>query len=386
MRQTPRPGWHQSLADWAAECYGALADGGGRRTPRRGLAFAPFEAHRPERFHARPVALLVLSQDAEVDPSAVADAVELVRISTNGFRAVAFTDSYGVSRRIRPEWPVEQTLPEEAWFCQSGRAGQNWLDSAAEQLEWAVEHYGADHVLAPRDLAEAAAVVTLLAHAYNAQPPVLREALKTLAETESSADGLQDSRVADDPRGPSRSDRSSPAQASPEHGSQDAGEREGFRSGWAGLGPGQHHRNFRFGGAHVQATITVGQSPTAWSRRGTLLGPADMASVELLCAAHGAGWSSVLLSVHAAGSPGEEPFIAGVLRACLDALPERGAVVVVGGDESWTLPDQERSGLLRREQSTYGRWRVEVPGVAALRFSGSEAQKVFGRLAGILPA
>lgn len=354
MRQRRSITWHQSLADWAAAHYGAPGGPVPRQPSRRGLAFAPFEAHRPERFHTRPVALLVLSQDADVDPAALAEAVELVRISTNGFRAVAFTDSYGVSTRIRPEWPVEQTLPEEAWLCQPNRAGQNWLDAAAEQLEWTVEHYGADHVLAPRDPAEAAAVVTLLAHAYNAQPPVLRAALETLAGAETPA----------------------------EHADRDAGEREGFRSGWAGLGPGQHRRRFHLGGVHVQATITVGQGLSG----GTLLGAADAAPSGLVGAAHDAGWSSVLLSVQKAGAAGDEPFIAGVLRACLDALPEPGAVVVLDGDESWTLPDEERSGLLRQDQSAEGRWRVEVPGVAVLRFGESEARQVFGRLSGILPA
>ena len=78
---SPTLPWHQSLEQWCAEHIGHS-----RQAVPTQAQFAPFEAHKPEKFHQVAVVLVVLTSATRHVHRGFAEAAELIRASTSGFR------------------------------------------------------------------------------------------------------------------------------------------------------------------------------------------------------------------------------------------------------------------------------------------------------------
>lgn len=76
---SPTLPWHQSLEQWCAEHIGHS-----RQAVPTQAQFAPFEAHKPEKFHQVAVVLVVLTSATRHVHRGFAEAAELIRASTSG--------------------------------------------------------------------------------------------------------------------------------------------------------------------------------------------------------------------------------------------------------------------------------------------------------------
>ncbi|MGO2859771.1 MAG: hypothetical protein ACTIC1_01345 [Brevibacterium sp.] len=170
---TSTASWHHTVEEWAQERFGDWH----RIADARPAPFAPFEAHRPEPFHALPVIMVVLSQRTRAFHHELVQAIDLIRISTATFRPVLFLDTAQSPAIAACDWPVEQCLPETLT-----QPGENWLAGASAHLTRAVKYYGATYVLAPKNTQEAEELVDRLALAFNAEPGVRASAAQTLGD------------------------------------------------------------------------------------------------------------------------------------------------------------------------------------------------------------
>lgn len=291
--------WHHTLEEWTESQYGRW-----EKSPSvRPVAFAPFEAHRPEPFYALPVVLFVLTGRTLAFHREFVQAVDLVRISTAAFRPVLFTDTAQTHAIQSCDWPVEQCLPERLVSPNA-----NWLVSAADHLRWAKRYFGATYVFAPQNTEQAATLLAELATAYNAEPAVSSAAAAALAQ-------------APNVRG-------------------DLGQTS--RGGWEKLPIGEHQQTFTsYDGHLVEANIHIGART-----RGVLIGGSETQPSTVHKLANSAGWSSITID---RTSLEEESFANTVLKAGAQALARGGATVLVGGsiaqiDVDAVLTPSERNG------------------------------------------
>lgn len=332
--------WHQSLEQWCTEQFGT------HRQPVEGRTeFAPYEAHRPDRYHGLPVVLVVLSSTTRAFHGNFAEALDLIRMSTNGFRVILATDVYDSDALHRTEWAAEQILSEQVWLA---RNRGNWLQAAGDQVIAAQQYFGADYVVAPTNADHARELLVSLTKAYNAQRPVRAEALR-----------IFDDAVA--------------ASAQPS---------VGFRGDWESI-EGSVKREFSFGD---DAAVSAQLSRT--SDRGLLIDAQQLLTEPMLAAAHAAGWNTAVLAAVSGNTESTrdaESLLRGVALAAAETLDGSGPAVLVAGSGS-ALDAADSHGVLRSSDSEQP-WALELPGVAEVRFAASGTERVLaevGRLYGRL--
>lgn len=327
---TPALTWHQSLEQWCSDSVGHS-----RQAVQQQADFAPFEAHKPEKFHEAAVVLVVLTSATRQLHRSFAEAAELIRAATSAFRAVLVTDLYQSTALEVCDWPVEQLLAEEMWSAQ--RRG-NWLAEAAQHVGSAQQTYGASYIIAPTGAESAAAALRHLAYVYNAPTAVLAQALQIFAEApvEGAAAPL------------------------------------GFRHGWETLTAGDsQRRTFRSAqGNEVDVLLHRGTGC------GVVIDPAGRLPDELLHAAQHAGWSTAVLPA-AGEAPAQNRFAANVERACADALNAGGPVLVCSS--AGKLSDADADGRIELV-GPEGHWSIELDSVAVIHFSMNQAPAVFSYL------
>lgn len=328
---TPALTWHHSLEQWCAARIGHS-----RQSVPRQAAFAPFEAHKPEKFHQVAVVLVVLTSATRHMHRGFAEAAELIRASTSAFRAVLVTDLYQPPALEVCNWPVEQLLSEEMW---SATQPGNWLDQASQHLTAAQLTYGASYLIAPTSADSAAAALRHLAHVYNAPTAVLAQALEILAES-----------PGDDAPAPL-----------------------GFRHGWDSVVAGDlQRRSFVSAqGEQVEALLHRGTG------RGVVLDPEGRLPETLLGAAENAGWSTAVFTATPEGSSSPGRFAVNVQRACADALHSGGPVLAC-------LPagkpvEMSAEGRIVPADPD-GQWSIELDSVAVVRFAPEQAPEVLSHL------
>lgn len=347
--------WHMGLEAWCAQHWGTAQQAG-----PAAAEWAPYEAHKPERFHHVPSVLVVLTANTRHLHRGFVGAVELLRASTSGFKAVLVTDMYRSPAAEVCEWPVEQVVDESLWLRQSCA---NWLDYAAEQVVTAQQFYGASYVIAPRDAAEARSLVEHLGRAYNVLGTVRDSALEVLAA-----------------------------------GSEPEPQPTGFRSGWGELwdqlqdggGSGPVNRVFTDYAftEHDDAGTLTAQICTVdigTGHRGVLLAAGELADPALVDAASRAGWSTVVLET---GDPAPSwHFLAGAVRACAEALSVDAAgsrgPVLAALPAGW--PDvPQAAGVLSRGADDRGgeapSWRLHLPGLGSVEFTSQKTAAVLAEL------
>ncbi|MGO1192979.1 MAG: hypothetical protein ACTMHH_03810 [Nesterenkonia sp.] len=340
---SPALPWHQSLEQWCAEHIGHS-----RQAVQTQAQFAPFEAHKPEKFHQVAVVLMVLTSATHHVHRGFAEAAELIRASTSGFRAVLVTDLYRPPALEVCDWPVEQLLAEETWSAhQSG----NWLTQAAEHLRAAQQTYGASYIIAPTGAGSAAAALRHLGYVYNAPTAVLAQALEifTAAAGDSAAAG--ESVAADD----------------------DAAAPLGFRHGWETIAAGNAQRR-RFVSAEAEQVEAHLHRGTG---RGLVLDPEGQMPDEFLRAAQDAGWSTAVFPAAPQGSNTPGRFAANVQRACADALHAGGPVLVCS--PAGEPVETSAEGRIV-PAGPDGQWSIELDSVAVVRFAPDQAPEVLSRL------
>lgn len=320
--------WHWGIESWCAEHFGQS-----RSDTEESAPFAPFEAHKPERFFDVPVVLLVLPSTTRAIHRGFAHAADLLRVATAGFRPVLVTDMFRTPALEVCDWPIEQILPEEVWLAHGRRS--NWLEHAADHILAAQQYFGASYVLAPKTPDSARRTLRKLAQAYNAQESVLAQAEKIL-----------DSTVGD------------------------TTETYGFRHGWEQLTAGETNvREFcTSADVRVRAELNWGSGP------GILLHVSGELPEDLLGAVHSAGWSRVELHNHPSG---DIPFTAAVARACVDAFSETAFVVT---SEAVAQQINFQSELCMEPN---GRWRLSSQQFGTVRFDTARASEVFTEIQGL---
>lgn len=340
--KSPELPWHQSLEQWCAEHIGHS-----RQAVQTQAEFAPFEAHKPEKFHQVAVVLVVLTSATRGLHRGFAEAAELIRASTSGFRAVLVTDLYRSPALEVCDWPVEQLLAEETWSAhQSG----NWLTQAAEHLRAAQQAYGASYIIAPTGAGPAAAALRHLGYVYNAPTAVLAQALEIFA---AAAD---DSAAAED----------------------DAAAPLGFRHGWETLAAGdsQRRRFISADGEQLEVDLHRG------SGRGVLIDPQGQLPAGLRDAAQNAGWSTAVFDPTGEGSSALSRFAANVQRAGADALHAGGPVLLCAAEGAPLTDDADGriEPVGSNDLSSDDRWSIELDAVAVVRFAPDQAPEVLSRL------
>lgn len=273
--------WHNTLEEWTESQYGRWE----KSLNVRPVAFAPFEAHRPEPFYALPVVLFVLTGRTLAFHREFVQAVDLIRISTASFRPVLFTDTAQTHAIQSCDWPVEQCIPERLVSQNS-----NWLVSAADHLRWAQRYFGATYVFAPQNTEQAATLLRELATAYNAESAVSSAAAAILAQAPNVCGDL--------------------GQTS--------------RGGWEKLPVGEHQQTFASHDGHlVEADIR-----SVARTRGILIGGSETQPGTVHKLANSAGWSSITID----RTPLQDrSFAETVLKAGAQALARGGPTVLVGG-------------------------------------------------------
>lgn len=322
--------WHWSLEDWCTQHFGFRR----QQAKADSAPWAPYEAHRPERHYEVPSVLVVLSSTAAHLQRGFISAVDLLRTSTNGFKAVLLTDMYRPPAAEVCEWPVEQVISEPLWMRHKS---SNWLDYAAESVQRAQRFYGAQFILAPRNQQEARDALGHLAAVYNVLDPVLAQAEVILH-------------------------RQSASPAEP----------PGVRWGWQSLREGHElRRHFTFGeGTAVTVEISTGR------RRGLLVGERHALPPFMQRAAAQAGWAVAELSTESSRSTDVRPFFTGAARALRDALVPHGPAISVDGEQQ-VLPRAE--GRIVAPVKDYA--VIELPGHGRIRIPEKAAAEAFNRLA-----
>lgn len=271
--------WYHTLEEWVNIQYRPWEP---LANPRP-VAFAPFEAHRPEPFHTLPVVVLVLTERTQNFHREFVQAVDLLRISTAAFRPLLFTDT-AQSPAIRScDWPVEQCIPEEH-IPQS----ENWLAVAANHLRWSVRYFGATYVFAPQNIEQAVSLLEEISKAYNAEPAVRATGITALSHAQTFHDAF------------------------------------GYtsRGAWEQLPQGEHPQTFTSRSGQVLQAV-LRKTPQA---RGVFLSFTRQTDA-LRDLAQSTGWNSLALDVRSSRS---WPFAGRVLKAGAQALANGGATVLVG--------------------------------------------------------
>lgn len=326
--------WHLGLEEWCLANIGLTRQAVGQQAD-----FAPFEAHKPEKFYEVPVVLMALTSATRALHRSFAEAAELIRASTSGFRAVLVTDLYRSPVLDVCDWPVEQLLAEETW---SSHQQSSWLDQAVEHLKAAVGAYGASYVVAPADADSAATGLRHLARVFNAPAAVLNQALTLFTAAE-----------ADDAEAPL-----------------------GFRYGWEALAAGESQRRTFVSAEAEEVQVQLHRG----SGCGVVVDPEGRLSPELLQAAQNAGWSTAVLPAEDSSSVADR-FGANVWRACADAMHGGGPVLICPAAHPLLLGSAE--GRIEPEGSDAspdGRWSIELESVAVVGFSENQAARVFSHL------
>lgn len=275
--------WSAGLEAWA---HGRWSE---QMIPVGGtMDFAPLGTERPRAFFEVPVVIVVMTRATARLHRALSRAVELLRESTYGFRAVLFTDDVDVARSAEVDWTLEHTMAEAEW---SQVSSENWLTQAAEHLAWAQLQYGASLVLAPQTPDQVRSAIARIGAAFLAAEKVRRTAASLAEEELQDLDQTQElsSRRTDSVRG-----------------------------WWSELRTGRSTVRVDLGaGARLKLVVD-----RAEPGQGLLIGPAGSA-VEGFCGAgREAGFSSVCFEAE----QGEAASVQGGLETAI-----RAAVEVLGG-------------------------------------------------------
>lgn len=328
--------WSQSLEEWCTATYGVRAQEVSGRTE-----FAPYDAHRPERYRGVPAVLVVLTSATRHLHANFAEALDLIRMSTNGFRAVLVTDDYHSTALTRSDWPTEQILPERYWLRQHDT---NWLASAADQVRAAQRYFGASFVIAPSSAPHARDLLQDIARVYNAQQPVLDAAL-----------GLFD-------------------QDLPES----TGVNPGYRGGWSDIQESEQSRSTRTFTSRDGANTVVAELLRA-REHGVVVDHRGLLSDVLRRSLENAGWGIAELREETAAESSDDHFLRGVVYACADALRGSGPAVLVDGAAS---NETSQAGSLRPGAQP-GAWILDVDQIGRVSFTEQDAERVLrevGRL------
>ncbi|OSM42176.1 hypothetical protein, partial [Nesterenkonia sp. PF2B19] len=172
--QDPGP-WTETLEQRARARYGESP-----LEVQGTMPFAPREAPKPRAFQKIPVVMLVLTGRNRHLHDGVAQAVEIIREATYGFRAVVFTDDAASPALRQVDWALEHCLPEDSLHRM--RPERNWLSVAADHLAWAQREYGASVVVAPEDVEGGLGAVRRIATAFRAPTKILETALARAQE------------------------------------------------------------------------------------------------------------------------------------------------------------------------------------------------------------
>lgn len=264
------------------------------------MDFAPLGTERPRAFFEVPVVILVMTRATAQLHRALFRAVELLRESTYGFRAVLFTDDVGVAESAEVDWTLEHTMSEDEW---SRVSAENWLTQAAEHLAWAQRQYGASLVLAPETPEQVRAAVARLGAAFLAAEKVRRTAA-TLAEQE--LDGLDETRELS-----SRRSRS-------------------VRGWWSQLGAGRSTVRAEWGaGARLKLVIDR-RDPG----EGLLVGPEGEAVEAFLSRGRESGFSTVTFEVEQGEAVDVQGGLETAIRAAVEVLGDSGPSLFVAAAAS----------------------------------------------------
>lgn len=333
--------WHHSLEEWCTRVFGNEYCEVGDR-----FEFAPYDAHRLDRYVGVPVVLVVLTSATSDFHANFAEGLDLIRMSTNGFRVVLLTDEFESAALGRSDWATEQILPEQLWL---ERRESNWLETAAEQVIIAQRSFGASYVIAPTSIEHARDLLAVYARAYNAQPAVSGAAIELF-------------------------DRHLPALEAEAHG---------YRGEWNArdydVATSSGMRTFvsSMGDSRVEAELSLGQG------HGVLIDFSGVTSQDVRERAVEAGWGTVVLS----SATGRPEFLRGVALACADALRGYGpsAVVLAPGNNIANIAGF--SGTLQLSDDKVS-WSLDIPTLSQVVFTYERMRPVLfevGRIfAGLL--
>ncbi|WBL19790.1 hypothetical protein [Citricoccus sp. NR2] len=322
--------WSQSLEEWCTEKYGVRAQKVSGRTE-----FAPYDAHRPERYRGVPAVLVVLTSATRHLHANFAEALDLIRTATSGFRAVLVTDDYHSTALTRSDWPTEQILPESSWLRQHHT---NWLASATDQVRAAQRYFGASFVVAPSGTSHARDLLKDIARAYNAQQPVLDAALTLFDQDLSDPTGVN----------------------------------SGYRGGWQAIEESDDpHSTRRFisgdGVTAVTANLLRGRG------HGVVVDHRGLLTEGLRAALESAGWGIAELTEETSTAEGDNPFTRGAALACADALRHAGPAVLIDDVVSGSM------GSLRRGESQ-DVWELDVDQLGRVSFTEENAERVLSEV------
>lgn len=328
MPNTTSTSWHQTLEEWAQQRFESW-----QKVPHvRPVAFAPFEAHRPEAFQALPVIMVILSRRTRAFHRELVQAIDLIRISTAAFRPVLFTDSAHSPAITACDWVIEQCLPEDLT-----ESGVNWLDDASDHLSWTQRFFGATYIFAPKNTQEAEDLINGLALAYNAEPGVRAAAARIFAAAPNHFEELGCS----------------------------------SRGAWDQLPTGKREQNFTSDcGEVIQAVLNhVPESP------GVFIGGIDAMTDSIDKLAASTGWSSITTTTATAAS---SRFAAAVINAGAQAMSPGGMRILVGADDPGISTDAVLTPTASGENHSL---RI---GNRTLRFAASETLRVLVTVASLL--
>ncbi|MDS2174054.1 hypothetical protein Q7C18_15220 [Nesterenkonia sp. CL21] len=322
--------WTRTLEQWTRARY--------RDAPvpvRDTLPFAPREAPKPKAFQKIPVVMIVLTRRTRHLHAGVCQAVEIIRESTYGFRAVVFTDDAVSPAFGAVDWAIEHCLPEDA--LHRLQPGKNWLETASDHLEWAQREYGASLVLAPDDEESAVEAVHRLAVAFRAPAKIVDSACERARAGFTAA----------------------------------ADVRHGLRGWWETLPVGRSDVVVEWSG--TQISCVVHRSDTASPECvGAVIDATGREPSSGLAVAHASGWSTA----HLIGSAGQSR--AAVVRAAGEGLAGDGPVV-----ECVTEPEAlagDWSGIDARLILEAGRGRLVTRVGAAVDFAAEQLREVLDAL------
>lgn len=271
------------------------------------MDFAPLGTQRPRAFFEVPVVILVMTRATRRLHRAMFRAVELLRESTYGFRAVLFTDEVSVFEAAEVDWALEHTMPEAQW---SQISAQNWLVQASEHLAWAQRQYGASWVLAPETPDQVRAAVARLGAAFVA-PEKVRQTAASLAEEE--LDGLGETMALSSRRV------------------------ESLRGWWSQLGSGRSTVRVDVGvgdGARLRFVVDRPESAGGAGDAGLLIGPHGAAVESFLGLGRQAGYATVSFEVEEGDAAAVQGGLETAIRAAVEALGAGGPALFVAGAPS----------------------------------------------------
>lgn len=326
--------WSLSLEEWLG--VGALGRVADSRFPK--FQTAPFEAHKPERFHHVPLVAFVSTRAGREFQKAMIEAAELIRLSTNGFRSMLFVDEAEIPSSEVAAWHVEQCVPEDFWLANTG---DNWLPVVANYFQEVKEQFAVSYVVAPRNITEAKSTIAKLGALFGARPGVTRRGLERF-------DGV----IVADSR------------------------KSGFRGGWGGIQQESSSISFESSaGELVSGSFSEGIASASLVG---FSGPSD----GVYSSAQSAGWRTARLhAVTKQQKDAEISFQTAVLRASAGASKKNDMVIEVVQDASC----ESKLGSLSQGKlvapPNVDEWTLDINGTnMPITFSPSDSSTVLSKV------